>query len=132
MVNSMEEVKVEKLLHIPAYAKVKVYWDDRPENYSREGRNRVKSYFARKYGVHKSNVNVVFRPTKIDKDGNEIEITGAGIDNIMDVNYQRALFKEWITREEKEVDFERIVRLDEKVNGSLGLIEDQLHKLLGD
>lgn len=125
----MEEVKEEKLLHIPAYAKVKVYWDDRPENYSREGRNRVKSYFARKYGVHKSNVNVVFRPTKIDKNGNEIEITGAGIDNIMDVNYQRGLFKEWITRNEKEVDFERIVRLDEKVNGSLEIdLSDVKHR----
>ena len=30
-----------------------------------------------------------------------IEITGAGIDNIMDVNYQRALMKEIIERDGK-------------------------------
>jgi len=115
----MEEIKENKIVQIPPYAKVKVYWDDKPENYSREGRNRVQSYFARKYGVTKTNVNVVFRPTKVDKDGKQIEISGAGIDNIMDTNYQRGLMKEWIERNEKEVDFERIVRLDEKVNGSL-------------
>lgn len=108
-------------LQIPPYARIKVYWDDKPENYTRDGKNRVKSHFARKYGVLKNNINVVFRPVKIDSKGNVIEITGAGIDNIMDVNYQRALFKEWIEREGKEVDFERIVKLDEKVNASLDM-----------
>jgi len=115
----MKKIEENKLVKIPPYAKVKVYWDDNPENYSREGRNRVQSYFSRKYGVTKTNVNVVFRPTKIDKNGNEIEISGAGIDNIMDSNYQRGLMKEWIERNEKKVDFQRIVKLDEKVNGSL-------------
>lgn len=117
----MENIKEIDKLIIPAYAKIKVYWDDKPENYSREGRNRVKSIFARKYGVNKNNINVVFRPIKIDKNGNVIEISGAGIDNIMDVNYQRNLFKEWLLREEKDVDFERIVKLDEKVNASLDM-----------
>jgi len=115
------DITQTKKLQIPTYAKLKVYWDDRPENYSREARNRVQSHFARKYGVQKNNINVVFRPTKIDKNGNVIEITGAGIDNIMDINYQRELMKEWIAREGKDVDFERIVRLDEKVNGSLNV-----------
>jgi DNA repair exonuclease SbcCD ATPase subunit len=124
MVSNEENIK-EKL-QIPAYAKVKVYWDDRPENYSREGRNRVKSHFSRKYGVHKNNVNVVFRPVKIDTDGNTIEITGAGIDNIMDVNYQRELFKEWLDRESKDVPFDRIVKLDESVNADLDVDLNQL------
>ena len=93
-----EQTIVKPKLQIAAYAKVKVFWDDKPEHYSREGRNRVKSHFARKYGVHKNNVNVVFRPVKVNAKGETIEITGAGIDNIMDVNYQRQLFKEWLER----------------------------------
>ena len=119
MENNTELKDNNKMIMMPPYAKVKVYWDDKPENYSRESKNRVKSYFSRKYGVNKSNINVVFRPTKVDNNGNVIEIDGAGIDNIMDTNYQRGLMKEWLNREEKDVDFKRIVKLDEKVNGSL-------------
>src|SRR5690348_11549438 len=107
-----EEIVIKPTIQIPPYARVKVYWDDKPENYSREGKNRVKSYFANKYAVQKNNINVVFRPIKIDSNGKVIEITGAGIDNIMDVNYQRTLFKEWLEREEKNVEFDRIVKLD--------------------
>jgi len=54
-------------------------------------------------------------------DSNKIEITGANIENIMDITYQRELMKEWIKREGKIVDFDRIVSLDNKVNGELNL-----------
>ena len=40
---------------IPQESKIKVYWDDRPENYSKEGKVRVKNYFANKYSVNKNN-----------------------------------------------------------------------------
>ena len=33
---------------ISPYAKIKVYWDDKPENYSKEAKNKVRSYFASK------------------------------------------------------------------------------------
>jgi len=104
---------------IPEYAKVKVYWDDRPENYSREAKLKVRNYFSDKYGVSKNNVNIVYRPVKIGKNGEVIEITGAGIDNILDKNYQVELMREWFKREGKTIDFQRIIDLDKKVNGSL-------------
>jgi DNA repair exonuclease SbcCD ATPase subunit len=115
---------------IPPYAKIKVYWDDKPENYSRECRARVKKYFSKKYGIPAQNINVVYRPVKIDKSGKEIKIDGATIDNIMSVPYQRSLFKEWLTREGKDdVDFDRIIALDEKVNGELNIdLEESLHR----
>ncbi|NIQ17035.1 MAG: hypothetical protein GTO02_22415, partial [Candidatus Dadabacteria bacterium] len=62
--------------------KVRVYWEDKPENYSREGKNKVKNYFAKKYGIPRNSIKVVFRPVKIDGNGNVVEISGAGIDNI--------------------------------------------------
>jgi len=106
---------------ISPYSKIKVYWDDQPHNYSRENKIKVRNYFANKYGVSKNNINVIYRPVKFNENGDAIEITGAGIENIMDVNYQRSLMKELITRDNKTVDFNRIVALDDKVNGELNI-----------
>lgn len=114
---------------IPYDAKVKLNWDDKPENYSREAKNKVRNQFAKKYGVNKANINVVYRPVKIDSQGNVIEITGAGIDNIMDINYQRELMKNWYEREGKTVDFDRLMKLDDKVNGEINMeSEDVKHR----
>jgi DNA repair exonuclease SbcCD ATPase subunit len=118
MENSLEVLDIKA---ISPYTKIKVYWDDRPENYSKEAKNRVRNYFASKYGVNKSNINVVYRPVRTTANGDVIEITGAGIENIMDVNYQRALMKELIDRDGKTVDFNRIIALDDKVNGELNV-----------
>lgn len=106
---------------ISPYSKIKVYWDDQPHNYSRENKIKVRNYFANKYGVSKNNINVIYRPVKFNENGDAIEITGAGIENIMDVNYQRSLMKELITRDNKTVDFNRIIALDDKVNGELNV-----------
>jgi DNA repair exonuclease SbcCD ATPase subunit len=106
---------------ISPYSKIKVYWDDQPHNYSKEAKNKIRNYIANKYGVQKNNIMVVYRPVRFNASGDAIEITGAGIENIMDVNYQRALMKELITREGKNVDFNRIVALDDKVNGELNV-----------
>ena len=106
-------------IKIPEYAKIKVYWSDKPENYSRQAKIKVKTYFSSKYGVSKNNINVIYKPVKINKAGEVIEITGAGIDNILDRGYQIELMKEWCVRENKDVDFKQILVLDKKVNGSL-------------
>jgi|TARA_R110000796_G_scaffold19237_3_gene57788 DNA repair exonuclease SbcCD ATPase subunit len=106
-------------INIPEYAKVKVYWDDKPENYSRQAKLKVRDYFHKKYGISKTNIDVVYRPVKIGKNGEVIEISGAGVDNILDPNYQVELMKEWFKRNGKTVDFPRLLDLDRKVNGSL-------------
>jgi len=124
-----EEVILKEVVKIPPYAKIKVYWDDKPENYSKESRNRVKKYFSKKYGIPPQNINVVYRPVKINKDGKLIEVDGADINNIMSIPYQRSLFKEWLERENKNVDFSRLISLDNKVNGELTIdLEEKLHK----
>lgn len=111
---------LDKILISP-HSKIKVYWDDKPENYSKEAKNKVRNHFSAKYGVSKNNINVVYRPVRINANGDVIEITGAGIENIMDINYQRALMKEVINRDGKIVDFDRIIALDDKVNGELNV-----------
>lgn len=118
---------MEKL--ISPYSKVKVEWVDRPENYSKEAKNRIKNHFANKYGVNKNNITVIYKPVRLNKNGDLIEITGAGIENIMDVSYQRALMKELIDRDGKKIDFNRIIALDDKVNGELNIdISEKQHR----
>ena len=108
-------------IQISPYSKIKVEWSDRPENYSKEAKNKVRNHFANKYGVNKNNVIVVYRPIKYNDKGDAVEVSGANIENIMDVNHQRALMKEVIARDNKVVDFNRIVALDDKVNGELNI-----------
>ena len=120
----MENIK--EALVIPKNARIKVYWDDSPENYSRESKNRVQKYFSKKYGVDKNNIQVEYRPVKIGKNGKLIQIDGASIDNIMDSAYQRELFKEWLTRNNKNVDINRLYTLDDKVNGELNIDDDEI------
>ena len=62
-----------KKITIPPYSKVKVQWDDRPENYSRENKNKIRGYFAKKYGVEKNDIKIIFRPVKINEKGDVIE-----------------------------------------------------------
>jgi len=115
--NAIDSNKIQ----ISPYAKLKVEWTDRPENYSKEAKNKVRNYFANKYGVNKNNITVIYRPVKYNEKGDAIEISGANIENIMDVNYQRALMKEVIARDNKVVDFNRILVLDDKINGELNV-----------
>ena len=114
-------------LNIPNKANLRVYWDDKPENYSREDRNKVRNYFARKYNIDKGSINVIFRPVKKDKDGNMVALTGVGLENVMDINYQHQLFKEWLKREEKSVNFDRIIALDKKVNDAINFNDEEFN-----
>jgi DNA repair exonuclease SbcCD ATPase subunit len=120
MANNTQHI-TDNLNLLSSNAKIKIYWDDLPHNYSREAKNKIKNYFASKYGFNKNNINIVYRPVKRTANGDVMEITGAGIENIMDVNYQRSLMREYLDREGKNIDFNRIVALDEKVNGELNI-----------
>ena len=100
-------------------SKIKVYWDDVPENYSKASEGKIQAFFSKKYLVPKNNIKVVYRPVKRDENGNVVEMTDAGVDNIMDVNYQRELMKQWITNNDIKVDLDRLFRLDDNVNRDL-------------
>jgi hypothetical protein len=114
---------------VPVNGKIKVYWNDKPEHYSREARNRVRKFFSTKYGIPSHNVNVIYRPVKVNGSGETIQIEGGSIDNIMTTKYQRELFKEWLNRESKDVDYDRLIDLDNKVNAELNIeLEDKLHR----
>jgi hypothetical protein len=109
---------------LPSKAQVKVYWDDRPENNSNEGKQRIKAYFSKKYGVPPTSINVIFRAVKEGNKPELIRLSDGVVDNIMDTTYQKNLFKEWLDREKIETNWDRIVKLDDKVNEEYKLIKD--------
>jgi DNA repair exonuclease SbcCD ATPase subunit len=107
--------KTKEKVTIPAKATVRVVWEDAPENYTKDRVKRIEQYIAQKYSVDK--VQVIFKPKKIDTIHGQVEMSIA--DNVMDTTYQRKLFKEWLDGNKIEIDWDKIIRLDDKVNDKL-------------
>lgn len=114
----MEKTKEKKikLVEVPERAQIRVDWQDYPENRTIETVNTVKTYFSEKYGVHKSAIKINFIPILKNSAGKVIDISDGLIDNIMDTAYQRGLFVEWLKLNEVTIDYERLCRLDDKIN----------------
>ena len=107
-------------IQIPAKANVRVIWQDDPQNYTKEKVKQIELYFSKKYEVDK--VQVIFKPKKVDTINGEVEMSIS--DNVMDSNYQRKLFKEWLNNNKIEVEWDRLIRLDDKVNDKLKQLRD--------
>lgn len=117
-------------IRVPENAKFKVYWYDRPENYNRDNRLKIKNDIAKKYGLSSENVKVIFRHSQDSGDGNKIDLGNTHIDNILDKEYQKKLFREYVEREEKNVDFERLMKLDDTINSEIDFdFEKELNKV---
>jgi len=114
-------------LKISEKGKIKVYWNDIPENYSNVNKVNIRNSFADKYNVPKESVKVVYRPVKITEKGDVIRMEGVGLENVGDLGYQRKLFSEWIKREDIKVDIEEIYKLDDLVNSEINI--DQVHSV---
>ena len=100
---------------VPQNAQIRVFWEDKAENYTQQRRKKVESYFKTKYGVKK--VNVIFKPTKINEITGKVEIDIS--ENIMDDNYQKKLFASWLSLTNHEVEWERLLALNKKVQEKL-------------
>lgn len=110
------EKLIEKMVEVTDKSNIRVDWQDYPENRTVESVNRVKSYFSNKYNVPKSSIKINFTPIIKNSSGKIIDITDGLIDNIMDISYQRTLFKEWLKLNDVTIDYERLCKLDNKVN----------------
>lgn len=112
--------KTKEKISIPAKASVRVVWEGDPVEYTKDRVKRVEQYISQKYSVDK--VQVIFKPKKQDTEHGQVEMSIA--DNVMDINYQRKLFKEWLEGNKIEIDWDRLLRLDDKVNDKLKQIRD--------
>jgi DNA repair exonuclease SbcCD ATPase subunit len=113
----MEKVleKTKNLVEVPKNAQIRVDWQDYPENRTLETTNRVKTYFSEKYDIPKTSIKLNFIPILKNNAGKVVDLSDGLIDNIMDNAYQRSLFSEWLKLNDVTVDFDRLCRLDEKV-----------------
>lgn len=111
----MSKTSELKKIEVPSKSKIRIIWEDNPENYTKERSNRIAKYMTEKYG--NSNVQVIFKPKKVSTENGEVEMSVA--DNVMDISYQRKLFKEWLKNNNIDVDWDRILKLDDKVNEKL-------------
>ena len=116
MEKTIEVNKTKKFINVPEHGFIRVDWQDYPENRTLETINRVKTYFSEKYEISKTAVKINFIPILKNTAGKVVDITEGLIDNIMDTAYQRSLFTQWIKLNGIEIDFDRICRLDDKVN----------------
>jgi DNA repair exonuclease SbcCD ATPase subunit len=114
----MEKVVEEKikLVDVPSKAQIRVDWQDYPENRTIDSVNRVKTYFSEKYGVPKTSIKINFMPILKNTAGKVIDLSDGIIDNIMDTAYQRGLFREWLKLNDVTIDYERLCRLDDRIN----------------
>ena len=119
MENMMAGVKTKKIINVPKNGYIRVDWQDYPENRTLETINRVKTYFSQKYEVPKTSIKINFIPILKNSAGKVVDITEGLIDNIMDTAYQRRLFSQWVELNGIDIDFDRLCRLDDKVNDVL-------------
>tara|TARA_Y100000401_G_C8325497_1_gene227973 strand:- start:732 stop:3113 length:2382 start_codon:yes stop_codon:yes gene_type:complete len=119
MESVMDTIKTKKLINVPKNGFIRVDWQDYPENRTLETINRVKTYFSQKYELPKTSIKINFIPILKNSAGKVVDITEGLIDNIMDTAYQRRLFSQWVELNGIDVDFDRLCRLDDKVNDVL-------------
>lgn len=102
---------------------IKVTWKDTPENFTNEKIRRVKSYFQKKYNA--KNVQII---TKNISQDNDTKLKSLDVsDSIIDSNYQKTLMKEFVKENTLNVDWDKLDRLDNKVNEKIAL--DNVNKV---
>lgn len=92
---------------------IKVIWEDTPENFTQEKIKRLKSYFKKKYNSER--VNVLTRVTGVNTPNSPQEVT----ENVVDKEYQKKLIKQFLKEQEVTVDWDKFVRLDNRVEENI-------------
>ena len=92
---------------------IKVIWEDTPENFTQEKIKRLKSHFKKKYNSER--VNVLTRVTGINTPNSPQEVT----ENVIDKEYQKKLVKEFLKEQDVTIDWDKFVRLDNRVESNI-------------
>jgi DNA repair exonuclease SbcCD ATPase subunit len=94
---------------------IKVSWQDTPENFTQEKINRVKAYFQKKYNT--KHIQII---TKTISNTEQTKLKSLDVsESITDLEYQKTLMKDFIDENKIDVQWERISKLDNKVNEEL-------------
>jgi DNA repair exonuclease SbcCD ATPase subunit len=92
---------------------IKVIWEDTPENFTQEKIKRLKSYFKKKYKSER--VNILTRINGLNGPTSAQEVT----ENVIDTEYQKKLIKEFLKEQGVTIEWEKLIRLDNRVEENL-------------
>lgn len=110
-------------------AKVNIKWHVLPIDRTDELEDEIISKFAKKYGIQKKNVSV--EPVFINQSGEEGDL-GYGMEvanNIQDPAFLQGLFKKYIAiRGIKDVDFDKIVEINDQISANINFESYEKHK----
>lgn len=101
---------------------IKVTWEDTPENFTQEKIKRLKSYFKKKYNSER--VNILTKVNGLNLPNSPQEVT----ENIVDKEYQKKLVKDFLKEQEVDIDWDKFVRLDNKVEENIQQEENTSNK----
>jgi DNA repair exonuclease SbcCD ATPase subunit len=101
---------------------IKVTWEDTPENFTQEKIKRLKSYFKKKYNSER--VNILTKVNGLNLPNSPQEVT----ENIIDKEYQKKLVKDFLKEQEVDIDWDKFVRLDNKVEENIQEEENASNK----
>ena len=101
---------------------IKVIWEDSPENFTQEKIKRLTSYFRKKYNSDR--VNIITRVNSLPDGHTTQTIT----ENVLDPNYQKSLIKEFLKEQEVKVNWEKLMKLDSRVEDQVKTEDISQHK----
>lgn len=106
---------MQKKIDIGKIAKISIVWNIKPNGYTKEEEDNIRSLFAKKYGVPEK--NIVVEKNFITENNNSAALNADNIKDIQDPVFQHKLFKEYLAENNiEDYDFDEILKIDSTIN----------------
>ena len=101
-------------------SKVEVLWTVSPYDYSIPEKKDIIEKISKKYNVIKENIKITPNFISLDEKGKEFSVSNDIISNIQNPEFQRNLFKEYLSINKiEDYDFESISKIDNEINAKI-------------
>lgn len=106
---------MQKKIDIGQNAKINIVWNIKPNQYTKEEENSIKSLFSKKYGVPEK--NIIIEKHFVTEKGNAEALNSENIKNIQDPTFQHKLFKQYLIENNiEDYNFDELVKIDSTIN----------------
>lgn len=106
--------------HINNKSKVEVVWTVSPYDYSIPKKKDIVEKISRKYNIPKESVKITPNFISLDEKGKKFSISTDIISNIQNPEFQRNLFKEYLSLNKiEDCDFDLITNIDNEINSKI-------------
>lgn len=106
---------MQKKIDIGQKSKISIVWNIRPNQYTKEEEDNIKTLFAKKYNV--SEKNIVVEKNFITENNNSVALNSDNIKDIQDPAFQHKLFKEYLSENGiEDYNFDELLKIDSTIN----------------